>query len=150
MKSRESYGAFAPERIRAFVRSRLWLALPTVAGVGFGCLWLYRRYVEGLPAGDAVLKGAFYALTLALCWAIGIWGATAPEVESDREEAPRGASRRALMFCVLLLVALVCLRPVLAWAAGELSPVQGGFSLLLRLLAVGAVLLPMWLHERLK
>lgn len=54
------------------------------------------------------------------------------------------------MFCVLLLVALVCLRPVLAWAAGELSPVQGGFSLLLRLLAAGAVLLPMWLHERLK
>lgn len=93
MKSRESYGAFAPERIRAFVRSRLWLALPAVAGVGFGCLWLYRRYVEGLPAGDAVLKGAFYALTLALCWTIGIWGATAPEVESDREEAPRGASR---------------------------------------------------------
>ena len=49
MKSRESYGAFAPERIRAFVRSRLWLVLPAVAGVGFGCLWLYRRYVEGLP-----------------------------------------------------------------------------------------------------
>lgn len=144
------------ERWRAFLHNRLWLGLPAAAVVSFVILFLLRHYGEGIPVSEALWKGGVYALLIAFCWALGVWASTdrspsaEQEPEADNGAAPRSVWGRYILTGGLLLVALllVCGTQVVGMIRGTESFTHGLMGILLKAMAIAAVVIPVWLDSR--
>lgn len=146
----------AGERFRLFLRSPLWLGAPLPGVAAFVATFLIRRFGDDLTTADAAAKGAIFAAVAMLAWAIGIWVATDPSPDEPEEESPRVeaacarmAGRRVLR--VLLIVgvfALLCASQIEAMATGEASLAAGFSGIVLKAIAIAAVLVPVWLDLR--
>ena len=146
-------------RWRMFLHSRMWLGLPVAAVAAFVGMFLLRRFGEGLPTAEAFWKGAVYALVIAFCWALGVWAAVGPEPSDDdgRQDGEavgnvgsRAAWRGRVLCFVLLLgaFALVCSSQISEMLGGECSLARGFGGMLLKAMAVAAVVVPVWLDSR--
>ena len=124
-----------------------------------GLIFLLRRFGEGLPTAEAFWKGAVYALVIAFCWALGVWAAVGPEPSDDdgRQDGEavgnvgsRAAWRGRVLCFVLLLgaFALVCSSQISEMLGGECSLARGFGGILLKAMAVAAVVVPVWLDSR--
>lgn len=153
-------------------RGYLWLGMPAAAIVAF--LVSFPLRMIDSPATEALTRGGIAAGVVALCWAIGIWASTGvvssgedtdPAVSdgADRvDEADdllsrwigrlqqRGVVASRLLGAVLVFAALAAvIAPQLELLlSGEGQTVRALTGILLKALAVGAVLLPVWLVER--
>ena len=130
-------------RWRMFLHSRMWLGLPVAAVAAFVVIFLLRRFGEGLPTAEAFWKGAVYALVIAFCWALGVWAAVG-------NVGSRAAWRGRVLCFVLLLgaFALVCSSQISEMLGGECSLARGFGGILLKAMAVAAVVVPVWLDSR--
>ena len=128
------------------------------AVVAFVVIFLLRRFGEGLPTAEAFWKGAVYALVIAFCWALGVWAAVGPEPSDDdgRQDGEavgnvgsRAAWRGRVLCFVLLLgaFALVCSSQISEMLGGECSLARGFGGILLKAMAVAAVVVPVWLDS---
>ena len=117
------------------------------------------RFGEGLPTAEALWKGAVGALVIAFCWALGVWAAVGPE-PSDDDGGQDGeavgnvgscAAWRGRVLCFVLLLgafALVCSSQISDMLGGECSLARGFGGMLLKAMAVAAVVVPVWLDSR--
>lgn len=146
-------------RWRMFLHSRMWLGLPVAAVVAFVVIFLLRRFGEGLPTAEALWKGAVCALVIAFCWALGVWAAVGPEPSDDDGGQDREAvgnvgscaAWRGRVLCFVLLLgafALVCSSQISEMLGGECSLARGFGGILLKAMAVAAVVVPVWLDSR--
>ena len=147
-------------------RGRLWLGMPAAAVVAF-LLCFPLRMIDS-PATEALTRGGIAAGVVALCWAIGIWASTggphsgeqagrAGSEETDDADdllsrwIDRLRQRSALAGWLLGLVfvfaalAAVCAPQLELLFSGAGQTVRALSGNLLKVLAVGAVLLPIWL-----
>lgn len=79
------------ERMRLFVRSRLWLGVVPVAVLSFVIFFLLR--LIDLRAMQALARGGIAAGVAAACWAIGIWASTTSDEEALKEAEEDAVSR---------------------------------------------------------
>ena len=109
-----------------FLHSRMWLGLPVAAVAAFVVIFLLRRFGEGLPTAEAFWKGAVYAVGSRAAW-----------------------RDRVLCFVLLLgAFALVCSSQISEMLGGECSLARGFGGILLKAMAVAAVVVPVWLDSR--
>lgn len=159
------------ERLRMMFRARgrLWLGMPAAAVVAF-LLCFPLRMIDS-PATEALTRGGMAAGVVALCWAIGIWASTggphsgeqagrAGSEETDDADdllsrwidclRQRSALAGRLLGLVLVFAALAaaCATAARAALSGAGQTVRALSGILLKVLAVGAVLLPVWLAAR--
>ena len=159
------------ERLRMMFRARgrLWLGMPAAAVVAF-LLCFPLRMIDS-PATAALTRGGLAAGVVALCWAIGIWASTggphsgeqagrAGSEETDDADdllsrwidrlRQRSALAGRLLGLVLVFAALaaVCTPQLELLFSGAGQTVRALSGILLKVLAVGAVLLPVWLAAR--
>ena len=150
-------------------RGRLWLGMPAAAVVAF-LLCFPLRMIDS-PATEALTRGGIAAGVVALCWAIGIWastggphsgeqaGRTGSEETDDADDLlsrwidrlrQRSALAGRLLGLVLVFAALaaVCAPQLELLFSGAGQTVRALSGILLKVLAVGAVLLPIWLAAR--
>ena len=134
------------------------LGLPVAAVAAFVVIFLLRRFGEGLPTAEALWKGAVCALVIAFCWALGVWAAVGPEPSDDDggqdgeavgDVGARAAWRGRVLCFVLLLgaFALVCSSQISEMLGGECSLARGFGGILLKAMAVAAVVVPVWLDS---
>ena len=118
--------------------------------------FLLRRFGEGLPTAEAFWKGAVYALVIAFCWALACGPPSGPELSDDdgRQdgEAVGNVGSRAAWRGrgALLRIAAGGVRPGLLVPdfgnAGRRMFAGRGFGgILLKAMAVAAVVVPAWL-----
>lgn len=159
------------ERLRMMFRARgrLWLGMPAAAIVAF-LLSFPLRMIDS-PATEALTRGGMAAGVVALCWAIGIWASTggphsgeqagrAGSEETDDADdllsrwidclRQRSALAGRLLGLVLVFAALAaaCAPQLELLFSGAGQTVRALSGILLKVLAVGAVLLPVWLAAR--
>lgn len=159
------------ERLRMMFRARgrLWLGMPAAAVVAF-LLCFPLRMIDS-PATEALTRGGMAAGVVALCWAIGIWASTggphsgeqagrAGSEETDDADnllsrwidclRQRSALAGRLLGLVLVFAALAaaCAPQLELLFSGAGQTVRALSGILLKVLAVGAVLLPVWLAAR--
>lgn len=159
------------ERLRMMFRARgrLWLGMPAAAVVAF-LLCFPLRMIDS-PATEALTRGGMAAGVVALCWAIGIWASTggphsgeqagrAGSEETDDADdllsrwidclRQRSALAGRLLGLVLVFAALAaaCALQLELLFSGAGQTVRALSGILLKVLAVGAVLLPVWLAAR--
>lgn len=159
------------ERLRMMLRARgrLWLGMPAAAVVAF-LLCFPLRMIDS-PATEALTRGGMAAGVVALCWAIGIWASTggphsgeqagrAGSEETDDADdllsrwidclRQRSALAGRLLGLVLVFAALAaaCAPQLELLFSGAGQTVRALSGILLKVLAVGAVLLPVWLAAR--
>lgn len=79
------------ERMRLFVRSRLWLWVVPVAVLSFVVFFLLR--LIDLRAMQALGWGGIAAGLAAICWAIGIWASTTSDEEALKQAEEDAVSR---------------------------------------------------------
>lgn len=79
------------ERMRLFVRSRLWLWVVPVAVLSFIIFFLLR--LIDLRAMQALGWGGIAAGVAAACWAIGIWASTTSDEEVMKQAEEDAVSR---------------------------------------------------------
>lgn len=79
------------ERMRLFVRSRLWLWVVPVAVLSFVVFFLLR--LIDLRAIQALARGGIAAGLAAICWAIGIWASTTSDEEALKQAEEDAVSR---------------------------------------------------------
>lgn len=79
------------ERMRLFVRSRLWLGVVPVAVLSFVIFFLLR--LIDLRAMQALGWGGIAAGVAAACWAIGIWASTTSDEEALKQAEEDAVSR---------------------------------------------------------
>lgn len=79
------------ERMRLFVRSRLWLGVVPVAVLSFVIFFLLR--LIDLRAMQALGWGGIAAGVAAACWAIGIWASTTSDEEVMKQAEEDAVSR---------------------------------------------------------
>lgn len=79
------------ERMRLFVRSRLWLWVVPVAVLSFVVFFLLR--LIDLRAMQALGWGGIAAGVAAACWAIGIWASTTSDEEVMKQAEEDAVSR---------------------------------------------------------
>ena len=150
-------------------RGRLWLGMPAAAVVAV-LLCFPLRMIDS-PATEALTRGGMAAGVVALCWAIGIWASTggphsgeqagrAGSEETDDADdllsrwidrlRQRSALAGRLLGLVLVFAALaaVCTPQLELLFSGAGQTVRALSGILLKVLAVGAVLLPVWLAAR--
>lgn len=150
-------------------RGRLWLGMPAAAVVAF-LLCFPLRMIDS-PATEALTRGGMAAGVVALCWAIGIWASTggphsgeqagrARSEETDDADdllsrwidclRQRSALAGRLLGLVLVFAALAaaCAPQLELLFSGAGQTVRALSGILLKVLAVGAVLLPVWLAAR--
>ena len=131
-------------RWRMFLHSRMWLGLPVAAVAAFVVIFLLRRFGESLPTAEALWKGAVCALVIAFCWALG-----GQDGEAVGDVGARAAWRGRVLCFVLLLgaFALVCSSQISEMLGGECSLARGFGGILLKAMAVAAVVVPVWLDS---
>ena len=159
------------ERLRMMFRARgrLWLGMPAAAVVAF-LLCFPLRMIDS-PATEALTRGGMAAGVVALCWAIGIWASTggphsgeqagrAGSEETDDADdllsrwidclRQRSALAGRLLGLVLVFAALAaaCAPQLELLFSGAGQTVRALSGILLKVLAVGAVLLPVGLAAR--
>lgn len=79
------------ERLRLFVRSRLWLWVVPVAVLSFVVFFLLR--LIDLRAVQALARSGIAAGVAAACWAIGIWASTTSDEEALKQAEEDAVSR---------------------------------------------------------
>lgn len=134
-------------RINCFLHSRQWPGLPAAVVTAFVVLFLFRRFAEGIPMSEVLWKGAVYALLVAFCWRPGVWASTGDGREPGPEAPDAGRSGPAWFGWALLLVvfALVCSSQIADMVRGESSLARGLGGILLKAMAVAAVVIPVLL-----
>ena len=146
---------FDTERWNRFLHSRQWLGLPAAAVTAFVVLFPLCRFAEGVPTPGAFRRGVLYALLVAFSWVLGVWASTGddPEEESEtqgREAPDAGKSRPAWLGWALLLAlfALICSSQIADMVCGTASLARGFGGILLKALAVAAVVIPIWSEQK--
>ena len=140
-------------------RGRLWLGMPAAAVVAF-LLCFPLRMIDS-PATEALTRGGIAAGVVALCWAIGIWastggphsgeqaGRTGSEETDDADDLlSRWIDRLRQRSALAAALAAVCAPQLELLFSGAGQTVRALSGILLKVLAVGAVLLPIWLAAR--
>ena len=147
------------ERFYLFRHSRLWLGAPGVAIVSFLLFFLLRT--ADLPVAGALSRGALAAVLMVFCWSLGIWATTksdekpaeAEEEWVDRlmQKGPVGVwvARIAVGLLLVLLVAAVFYSQLEALVTGSEPVLRCVTGILLKVLAIVAVVLPGLLSRRL-
>lgn len=148
------------ERFYLFRHSRLWLGAPGVAIVSFLLFFLLRT--ADLPVAGALSRGALAAVLMVFCWSLGIWATTKSDekpAEAEEEEwvdrlmqkGPVGVwvARIAVGLLLVLLVAAVFYSQLEALVTGSEPVLRCVTGILLRVLAIVAVVLPGLLSRRL-
>lgn len=147
------------ERFYLFRHSRLWLGAPVAAIIGFLLFFLLRT--ADLPVAGALSRGALAAVLMVFCWSLGIWATTksdekpaeAEEEWVDRlmQKGPVGvwAARIAVGLLLVLLVAAVFYSQLEALVTGSEPVLRCVTGILLKVLAIVAVVLPGLLSRRL-
>lgn len=148
------------ERMRLFVRSRLWLWVVPVAVLSFVIFFLLR--LIDLRAMQALGWGGIAAGVAAACWAIGIWASTTSDEEVMKQAEEDAVSRwitrtgrrsrvgRVAMKALGILLALGALALFVSPQIEQLvsepgQVVQALTGILLKLQAIVLVLVPLFL-----
>lgn len=148
------------ERMRLFVRSRLWLWVVPVAVLSFVIFFLLR--LIDLRAMQALGWGGIAAGVAAACWAIGIWASTTSDEEALKQAEEDAVSRwitrtgrrsrvgRVAMKALGILLALGALALFVSPQIEQLvsepgQVVQALTGILLKLQAIVLVLVPLFL-----
>lgn len=148
------------ERMRLFVRSRLWLWVVPVAVLSFVIFFLLR--LIDLRAMQALGWGGIAAGVAAACWAIGIWASTTSDEEVMKQAEEDAVSRwitrtgrrsrvgRVAMKVLGILLALGALALFVSPQIEQLvsepgQVVQALTGILLKLQAIVLVLVPLFL-----
>lgn len=142
--------AFDAGRLNRFLHSRQWLGLPAALVATFVVLFLLRRFADDIPTAEALRKGAVYALAVAFCWALGVWASTGDGRESGSEEPEAGKSLPVWVGWTFLVAAfaLLCSSQIADMVRGESTLAHGFGDILLKAMAVAAVIIPVWMEER--
>ena len=155
----EQIAAKNEEKISKYMSMYKWAYRVVGLVIAGGLIFLLRRFGEGLPTAEALWKGAVGALAIAFCWALGVWAAVGPE-PSDDDGGQDGeaignvgscAAWRGRVLCFVLLLgafALVCSSQISDMLGGECSLARGFGGMLLKAMAVAAVVVPVWLDSR--
>lgn len=147
------------ERWYLFSHNRLWFLLPVVAIVSFLLFFLLCKTY--LPFSEAVFRGVLAVVLMTFCWIVGTWVSTSPEVRPDEEESeedwvdrlmqkgPVGvwAARIAVGLLFMVSVAAVLYPQLEALFTGSEPVLKCVIGILLKVLAVVAALLPVWLSR---
>lgn len=142
------------ERWRAFFHSRLWIGLPVAPVVMFLAVFFTRHYADGMPVASAFVKAAYVATCGVLCYAIGVYAAVNddPEPLKDAEQQHfRRFGIFARLFDWLIVVAvlvLFCYSTVASICTGEVTLAHGLTGLFIKVVAVGAVVVPVAIEHR--
>lgn len=148
------------ERMRLFVRSRLWLWVVPVAVLSFVIFFLL--HLIDLRAMQALGWGGIAAGVAAACWAIGIWASTTSDEEVMKQAEEDAVSRwitrtgrrsrvgRVAMKALGILLALGALALFVSPQIEQLvsepgQVVQALTGILLKLQAIVLVLVPLFL-----
>ena len=148
------------ERMRLFVRSRLWLWVVPVAVLSFVVFFLLR--LIDLRAMQALGWGGIAAGVAAACWAIGIWASTTSDEEALKQAEEDAVSRwitrtgrrsrvgRVAMKVLGILLALGALALFVSPQIEQLvsepgQVVQALTGILLKLQAIVLVFVPLFL-----
>lgn len=148
------------ERMRLFVRSRLWLWVVPVAVLSFVVFFLLR--LIDLRAMQALGWGGIAAGVAAACWAIGIWASTTSDEEALKQAEEDAVSRwitrtgrrsrvgRVAMKALGIVLALGALALFVSPQIEQLvsepgQVVQALTGILLKLQAIVLVLVPLFL-----
>lgn len=148
------------ERMRLFVRSRLWLWVVPVAVLSFVIFFLLR--LIDLRAMQALGWGGIAAGVAAACWAIGIWASTTSDEEALKQAEEDAVSRwitrtgrrsrvgRVAMKALGILLALGALALFVSPQIEQLvsepgQVVQALTGILLKVQAIVLVLVPLFL-----
>lgn len=145
----------------AFIHSRSWWWLAPVAVATFVALFFLRRFGDDLSTGAALGKAAIFAGVIAFCWGIGVWAASGkcsdpaavnPESEpgepSSIDALPLWVSRTVVIVMLLIALSATCWSQISGMVEGEVSLASGFGGVLLKTMAIVAVLLPSWLENR--
>lgn len=149
------------ERLYLFFHNSLWLGAPVVAIVAFLLFFLLCKI--DLPTFEALSRGGFAAVLMVFCWSLGIWASTqsdekpAEEPEEDwidrlKQKGIVGLwlARVAVLLLLVVLIVAVFYSQLEALVTG-LEPVSKSIiGILLKVLAIVAVVLPIWLSQRLR
>lgn len=156
---------FDKEHIRMFFRSPLWVGLPFVVALTFALLLLIVLTISGQPFVELWQRVLSSAAVVGLAWIIGIWSATCrEEEEGGAEESSRlninlfrvsrieneFLSRLVWWLCAILLFALICssqIEDIIEGVKCVAYPIAGIVS---KAISIAAVLVPVYLHERMK
>ena len=148
------------ERMRLFVRSRLWLGVVPVAVLSFVIFFLLR--LIDLRAMQALGWGGIAAGVAAACWAIGIWASTTSDEEVMKQAEEDAVSRwitrtgrrsrvgRVAMKALGILLALGALALLVSPQIEQLVSEPGQVvraltGILLKVQAIVLVLVPLFL-----
>lgn len=148
------------ERFYLFRRSCLWLGAPVAAIIGFLSIFLLRT--ADLPIAGALSRGALAAVLMVFCWSLGIWATTQSDekpTEAEEEEWVDRLMQRGTVgrWTACILVVLICIAALAFIFYPQLEGLFTGSEpvlrcvtgILLKVLAVVAVVLPVWLSRRL-
>lgn len=148
---------FSPERLRAFVRTPLWLGLPVAAIVAFAVIW---AICASSPAVDNPFKSATVsAVCVAIGWVLGIWASVTPDNEKDDEkdddmnadtvdDVPILRARLTVAVLLLGFLAIISI-PDICRVVEDGRPVAIGIAgFMTKLLGIAAVAIPVWLRLR--
>lgn len=161
---------FGEERWRIFVRNTHWKAASAAVVTAFVLFVLLRWLGDGMSVGRALTRGALYAAAVAGCWAAGVWvcgNGSKPLKRFARKVCDAASEQRTGVSCsaaddapvsfsgqfwILLmaawLLALFCWPQISGMLDGLKTPLHGFGSILLKLFAVAAFVIPMWLEQR--
>ena len=148
------------ERMRLFVRSRLWLWVVPVAVLSFVIFFLFR--LIDLRAMQALGWGGIAAGVAAACWAIGIWASTTSDEEVMKQAEEDAVSRwitstgrrsrvgHVAMKALGILLALGALEQLVSPQIEQLVSEQGQVvraltGILLKVQAIVLVFVPLFL-----
>lgn len=156
---------FDKEHVRLFLRSPLWIGVPFVAATTFAIELLIVLTISGRPFVELWQGALLCSLLGAFAWIIGIWAASG-EAEDDKEEVEplrQSISKMSVMkienpylrtalvcFGSLCLFALICMSQIEDIVEGVKSVAFPIAGIVLKAIAIVAVIAPVYLHEKLK
>ncbi len=148
------------ERLYLFFHNSLWLGAPVVAIVVFLLFFLLCRI--DLPTSEALSRGGFAAVLMVFCWSLGIWASTQSDEKPAEESGEKDwvdrlmqkgivglwLARVAVLLLLVVLIVAVFYSQLAALVTGSEPVSKSIIGILLKVLAIVAVVLPIWLSQR--
>lgn len=152
-------GWFPPLRqhLREFVRTPLWRGILPAFLSGFGVVALLCLAHYGTGSSKVLSAALLTGGLCALCYAIGIWGATGPdsdEEDEEREEAETESSLPLWLRRTILVGLLLIALGAVAWPSlqrimeGQRTLFDGCIEIVGKLLTLVCVVVPIRIAER--
>ncbi len=154
---------FDKEHVQRFLRSPLWIGVPFTAALTFVIELLIVLIISGRPFAELWQGSLLSALLGAFAWIIGILSATCRAEDEGDEPLSRSIGKmrvmkienpylRKTLVCIgcLSLFALICMSQIEDIVEGVKSVAFPIAVIVLKAIAIAAVIVPVYIHEKLK